>query len=915
MLQHWVILLVSFSYLGILFGIAYYGDKRADSGHSLISNPYVYTLSIAIYCTAWSFYGSVGRATTSGMGFLPIYLGATLTAALFWLILRKIIRIAHRYRITSIADFIGSRYGKSASLSGLVTIIAVIGILPYIALQLKAISSSLDIVSQYPILMMPKQLGLRPIWFDTAFYIALILAIFTILFGTRHLDATERHEGMVAAIAFESIVKLLAFLAVGIFVTWGLFTGPTDLFTQAFAVPELQKRMTMESVTGGYINWFTLIILSMCSILFLPRQFQVGVVENVNEQHLKTASWLFPLYLLIINIFVFPIALAGQLLFTQQAIDPDTYVLTLPMFAKAEGLTLLVFIGGLSAAASMVIVETIALATMVSNDLLMPILLRINRLNLSARQDLGRLLLLIRRCTIACILLLGYGYYRLIGESYALVTIGLVSFAAAAQFAPAIFLGIYWKGANRQGALVGLSMGFFIWSYTLLLPAFAKSGWLSMDFIEKGLLNIALLKPYQLFGLTGLDNITHAVFWSLFFNLLGLIIVSLFSHKRTLERLQASLFVDVFHTERNEQIYYRHGQGNIADLKALTIRFLGEEKTNQAFKNYAQQKKFNLNEQTPTTPQLITFVEQLLTGAIGSASAHIMVASVIKGEPLSVQDVLQILEETSQVRAYSRQLEQKSHELEMATRELRTVNERLQELDHLKDEFVATVSHELRTPLTSIRAFSEILLNNPTIDLEQRQQFLDIIVKEAERLTRLINDVLDLAKIESGRMEWHKSTHDLRELITTACAAVSQLFHERHIHLLPQLPENALLAEVDRDRLIQVLINLLSNASKFTEAETGQVIVRLLSEKQWLNIEVEDNGSGIPATHLQKVFEKFHQVDDQQAGKPKGTGLGLTICQRIVEQHGGKIWAENIAVGGVKFIIRLPNYVLLPNHG
>ncbi|EIJ43192.1 Na+/proline symporter [Beggiatoa alba B18LD] len=906
MLQHWVIVLVSFAYLGVLFAIAYYADKRADSGRSLISNPYVYTLSIAIYCTAWSFYGSVGRATSSGMGFLPIYLGATLMMALSWVVLRKIIRIAHQHRITSIADFIGSRYGKSALLGGFVTIIAVVGILPYIALQLKAIAMSLELVSQYPALQMPSEAGLRPIWSDTAFYISLILIVFTILFGTRHLDATERHEGMVAAIAFESLVKLVAFLAVGVFVVWGLFASPADLFTQAFAVPELQRLMALEGVNGEYVNWFTLVLLSVFSVLFLPRQFQVGVVENVNEQHLKTASWLFPLYLLVINIFVFPIALAGQLIFAGQAIDPDTYVLTLPMFAQAESLTLLVFIGGLSAAASMVIVETIALATMVSNDLLMPILLRIKVLDISHHPHLGRLLLLIRRGVIACILLLGYGYFRVLGESYALVTIGLISFVAAAQFAPSILLGIYWQGANRFGALVGLGAGFVVWAYTLLLPAFAKSGWLGMNFVEQGLWGIGLLKPYALFGLTGLDSLTHAVFWSLFFNIGCLVFVSLFSRQRTIERLQASLFVNVFQAGQEAQSYYRTGQGSFSELQALTCRFLGEQKTQRAFQSYSQQQGVVLNEQMTTSPHFIMFVERLLTGAIGSASAHIMVASVVKGEPLSVQDVLQILEETSQVRAYSRQLEQKSQALESATHELRMANARLQELDHLKDEFVATVSHELRTPLTSIRAFSEILLSNPALELAQRQQFLDIIVKEAERLTRLINDVLDLAKIESGRMEWHKSVHDLRELVTTACASVSQLFHERRIQLNSILPEQALMAEVDRDRFIQVLINLLSNASKFTEPDSGQVVMQLLVENQEIHLIVQDNGMGIPEAHLQKIFDKFHQVDDQQAGKPKGTGLGLTICQRIVEEHDGRIWAENVASGGVRFVISLP---------
>ncbi|OUD15707.1 sensor histidine kinase [Thioflexithrix psekupsensis] len=908
MLQHWVILLVSLGYLGLLFWIAYYADKRADQGRSLISNPYVYTLSLAIYCTAWTFYGSVGRADSSGVDFLPIYLGPTLMAALFWIVLRKIIRIAKIHRITSIADFIGSRYGKSTLLGGLVTVIAVIGILPYVALQLKAVSNSFEVIYHYPQLSSVIDVSgySPPFWTDTAFYVALLLAAFTILFGTRHIDATERHEGMVAAIAFESLVKLIAFLAVGFFVTFMLFDGPADLFRQAAEKEELERLMGLDSLNGGLTHWFSLIFLAMMAIMFLPRQFQVNVVENVNEEHVKTASWLFPMYLLAINFFVLPIAMGGHLLFADSRVDPDTFVLTVPMMQQAESLALLVFIGGLSAATSMVIVETIALSTMVCNDLVMPVLLRIKSLKLTEREDLSGLLLIIRRITIVMILLMGYIYFSIIGESYALVTIGLVSFAAAAQFAPAILLGIYWKDASHKGAMVGLIGGFLIWAYTLLLPALAKSGWLDEAFIHDGLFGIGLLKPYALFGLEGLDEISHAVFWSMLFNVGGLVGVSLLSRQSTLERLQAVLFVDVFRTSKREgQSYYWGGSITIEELRALLVRFLGETRAQQAFEHYASIRNVDSSEMT-TDPQLITFAERLLAGAIGSASAHVMVASIIKGQTLSVEGVMRILDETSQVLEYSYQLEEKSRELEAATAELRAANERLKELDRLKDEFVATVSHELRTPLTSIRAFSEILLNNPDMERQQQQEFLEIVVKEAERLTRLINEVLDLAKIESGRMEWHLDEHDLGTLIIDACNAVSQLFRERDIELVQELTVRPVVAFVDQDRFIQVIINLLSNACKFSEPQEGKVTVRLLLMDEHVRIEIKDNGSGLSPENLTSVFDKFYQVEDQQMGKPKGTGLGLPICQGIIEHHHGKIWAESELGQGATFIITLP---------
>jgi len=476
MLHETTIVLISFLYLGVLFAIAYYADERADAGRSVIASPYVYSLSLAVYATAWTFYGSVGRAASDGVGFLPIYVGPTLMIALWWVVLRKILRISKQNRITSLADFIASRYGKSALLGGLVTVIAVIGILPYISLQLKAVSSSFTILVQYPEIAMPATIGATSIRQDTALWVALILAAFTIAFGTRHLDAAEHHQGMVAAIAFESLVKLLAFLAVGVFVTFGIYNGFGDLFARAAAQPKMSAMFApLEGVAGGYANWVWLTILSMMAIMFLPRQFQVAVIENVDEKHVNKAIWLFPVYMLAINVFVLPIAFGGLLRFPDGSVDADTFVLTLPMAEKQELLALLVFIGGLSAATGMVIVETIALSTMVCNDLVMPVLLRLRRLRLNERRDLTGLLLGIRRGAIVLILLLGYIYFKLAGEAYALVSIGLISFAAVAQFAPAIFGGIFWKGGTRSGALCGLLAGFAVWHRALEASAIVWS--------------------------------------------------------------------------------------------------------------------------------------------------------------------------------------------------------------------------------------------------------------------------------------------------------------------------------------------------------------------------------------------------------------------------------------------------------
>ena len=578
-----VVIGASLAYLLLLFGVAWYGDRRAAEGRSIIANPWTYALSLGVYCTAWTYFGSVGRAASGGVWFLPIYLGPTLAMVLGWMVLRKMIRIAKAYRITSIADFIGSRYGKSPLLAGLVTLIAVVGIVPYIALQLKAVSAG------YGLLTAPAGAvaqGPLPWMKDSAFYVALVLAGFTMMFGARHLDATERHEGMVAAIAFESVVKLVAFLAVGLFVVYGLFDGLGDLSARAQAVPALRSLVRLEQGgTFAWTQWFALILLSMLSVLFLPRQFQVMVVENVRESHLRRAIWVFPLYLLLINLFVLPIALGGLLYFGAGTMNPENFVLSLPLAAGQHALALFVFIGGLSAATGMVIVETIAVSTMVSNELVLPLLLRSRHFHGGAGHDLSRLLLSIRRAAILGVLVLGYVYFHLAGEAYALVSIGLISFAAVAQFAPAVLGGLYWKGGTRRGALAGLLAGFLMWAYTLMLPSIAKSGWLGTDFLTLGPWGIALLRPEQLLGLQGLDGLTHALFWSLLVNVSAYVGLSLWRAPSGQEASQALLFVDVFHrTAASSPVFWR-GQANVPDLLRLCERFMGAAKARALFES------------------------------------------------------------------------------------------------------------------------------------------------------------------------------------------------------------------------------------------------------------------------------------------------------------------------------------------
>jgi Na+/proline symporter/nitrogen-specific signal transduction histidine kinase len=894
------IILVSGLYLGLLFAIAYWADRRADSGRSVIAHPTVYALSLAVFCSAWTYYGSVGRAAASGIGFLPIYLGPTLAAALWGYLLLKMIRVSKSQRITSIADFISSRYGKSHLLGGVVTVIAVVGVLPYIALQLKAVSNSFTLLLHYPVTVMPSHAAL-PVWQDTAFYVALLLALFTILFGTRHLDASERHEGLVAAIAFESIVKLVALTAVGLFVTFGLYDGFGDIVAKAEAAGHLKPLLAPE---GSYNTWISFSFLAALAVLMLPRQFQVAVVENSNEHHLRRAIWMFPLYMLLINVFVLPIALAGQLAFPGGGVDADTFVLTVPIAHKQEWLALFAFIGGLSAATGMVIVETIALSTMVCNDLVMPGLLRRWR-HQPPPISLPRILLIVRRSAIFVILLLGYLYFRFAGEAYALVAIGLISFAAVAQFAPVIIGGLFWRGGTRAGALAGLGSGFVVWIYTLLLPSFAKSGWLPTEFLDFGPFGLVLLKPQELFGLQGFDEISHCLFWSLAANIGAYVVVSLLRNPNTVEVTQATVFVDALKHNRPVVAGLWRGSAQFDDLINLASRFLGSERARSEFATYSRERGLAAGADLPADAETVLFAETLLAGAIGSASARVMVSSVAQEEPLGLDEVMHILDEASQIRAYSHELEEKSLELEVATAELKAANEGLKELDQLKDNFMSSVTHELRTPLTSIRAFSEILLDNPEIDRKERMNFLGIIAGETERLTRLVNQVLDLAKIESGHAEWKSSAVDLAEVISQSVATTEQLIHDKGgvVHL--DLPPGAATVMADRDRLMQVMLNLLSNAAKFIPPGRGRIDVSLCREENRYRVSIADNGPGIPRAAQAVIFEKFRQVGDKSAN-PMGTGLGLPISREIIEHFGGRISVQSSPGEGAIFIFALP---------
>ena len=908
----------SFGYLALLFGVAYAAERRSAARKSLVANPYVYALSMAVYCTAWTYYGSVGRAAHQGLSFVGIYVGPTLLAPVWWLVLRKIIRVCRQQRLTSIADFISARYGKNAALGALVTVVCVLGVVPYIALQIKGIAASFVVLTGSGV-------GGAA---TTALYTTGALAVFTILFGVRSVEATERHEGMVLAVALESLVKLLAFLLMGGFVTFRLFHGFGDVFDQAAAVPALRQLFTLRGAGTGGAEWGTLLVLGMSAVLLLPRQFQVAVVENVDENHLRKAMWLFPLYLIVINLFVLPVAFGGMLHLGGRGLDADTFVLALPLATGHPWLALLTYLGGLSAASSMIIVETIALSVMISNHLLMPLLVRVPAAG-PVRQTrwfayLGRVALESRRIAVVLVLLLAYAYYAEVGRQLSLVNTGLVSFAAVAQFVPAVLGALYWKGGTRRGATGGLLAGFAVWFFTLVLPSLVGPGRLPASLLSGGLGGVAWLRPEALFGLEGLDPLSHGLFWSWFFNIGLYVGLSLAAAPTALERRQADVFVDVFRRRSlAEEVAGWQGRTPLPDVRALLLGFLGKRRTNQALRAFAARFPDALPASAPAPvrsgpppvtqsfvsadPRLLTYAEKLLAGTLGPASARLLLASVAGVEEISYDNMVGILRESQQLLEANRQLQKQSRQLQRLTDELRQAYDQLQALDQQKDEFLYTVTHELRTPLTSIRALAEILADNPDLEAAERENFQLTIGREAERLTRLISLVLDLEKYESGQATLERGPVVLAEVVAAAVAAMGPLARARGTELRVDVPAALPTLPADRDRLMQVLINLLSNAVKACPpGGQGRIAVLAWPAADAVLLCVEDNGEGISPAEHHLIFDKFFQARHQALRKPEGSGLGLAITRKIVELHQGRIWVESALEHGARFFVELP---------
>ncbi len=859
-----------------LFTVAFLAERAAVRGQGkwLLHSPLVYTLSLSIYCTAWTFYGAVGYAARSGLEFVTIYLGPSLVMIGWWWVLRRLVRIGRSQRVTSIADLISSRYGKSNTLGIVVTLMAVVGVTPYIALQLQSVVLSLTIFAAPDTALVGTEHEVINRG-QAAFWVATGLALFTVLFGTRNLNVNERHHGVVIAVAVEAVVKLVALLAVGIFVVWGLAGGISETLARIDASP-----IGAWHVQGS--RWVALTMLSAAAFLCLPRMFQVMVVENVDERYLQIASWAFPLYLMLMSLFVVPIAVVGLDLMPGGS-NPDLFVLSLPLIQGQNGLAMLSFLGGFSSATSMVIVATLALSTMFSNHIVMPIWLALRQDAATQSGDVRNVVILARRLSILLIIALGFLYYQVSGGSAALAAIGTISFGGVAQFLPALLGGIFWRGATRTGALCGLGTGFAFWVFTMLLPSFGPGAALSVETFEQGLAGIGWLRPGALFGIEGMDPTVHAVFWSLSLNTLVFCAVSLFSFPDPIERLQGAQFVNVFDHSSPTRGWTASVAGS-EDLMIMAQRILGATEAQMFFGAHAKGQGA-LGGLPEPTPEFVQALERELAASVGAATAHAMVAQIVGGASVSVQDLLAVADESAQMLEYSNQLEAKSRELSEIAAKLRDANEKLTQLSLQKDSFLSQISHELRTPMTSIRSFSEILRDAKGMKAADKSRYASIIHSETIRLTRLLDDLLDLSVLENGQVTLNIRRAPLADVldqaVVTACTASTRPLQ---VIIDPQISQ--ITVRTDIDRLGQVFINLISNAQKYCLAQAPKMTIQLGDDPEYLVLDFIDNGEGIAADAQAVIFEKFFRVSGVEG---EGAGLGLAICDEIMTRLGGSI--------------------------
>ncbi len=620
-MEAWIISVAIFVYGGLIFAVAGYGESWDCSGRHLRLWPWCYALSLAVYCTSWTFYGAVGTAVTVGWDFLAITLGPILVFLLAPAFLTRFAEAVMAESATSIADFMSIRYGKSRSIAALVACIALLAGVPYIALQLKSLSMSFATLAR-------DNSGIADS--NTILFAAIGLVLFTIIFGARRYEATGRNQGLVVALAFDSVFKLVALLVAAIIAIVMLFDAP---------MPAQQHAASFAATQFGPdtlgLRFLTVLLLSMLAIICLPRQFYVTFVECRDKAHVSKARWPFIIYLLMTAVVVPPIAMAGVSLLPNGS-NPDLFVLQLPMAYSSNMLSLLVFLGGFAAAIGMIVASSLALSTMITHDLLTPILLRTELV--TAQTDMGRLLLNVRRLSICIIILLAYVYYRNISAAQTLSAIGLIAFAGMAQFAPGLIGSFVWSKAHARGVRAGLFLGGVCWFYTLFLPSY-----LGADILEAvWLRNIAggWLHPHHLLGVKTLDPLSHGTMFSLGINCLAFLLVSLRAHQggRALIRLpQVTIGLDRFRSVRSA-----------GDLMNLAARFIGRPQAEAAFAHHAGSQQQPWMPQKPLSAVEAQLAERLIASVIGASSARLILTSALSGARMEMTDIVSLLDATSQ---------------------------------------------------------------------------------------------------------------------------------------------------------------------------------------------------------------------------------------------------------------------------
>lgn len=875
-------------YLALLFLVAHRAEKKKSK--IWVNNPYIYSLSLAVYCTAWTYYGSIGVAVNSGLDYLPIYIGPIIIIPAWIYINKKILRISRVNKVSSIADFISLRYGNSRSFGAIITLVCIFGIIPYIGLQIKAISETFHLVTNTPIS--------KNIFTDNATFVVVLLALFSSYYGTRYVDASEKRLGIISAVALESFLKLIFLIVLGVFVTFFAFDGFSDIYEKASLLPDFKEKNTFNGLEGSF-NWMILCLISASAIFLLPRQFHTTIVENRQEKHLKTAIWFFPLYLLIFNLFVFPIAWGGRIIFEGQTVNPEFYSILIPQHFGNQIITVLVFLGGLSSSISMVIISSITLSIMLSNNLIIPYGW-LDKLNSHNETKNTKSIVNIRKVSIFILIVTSFVFYKYFILKNSLYSVGLISFVIISQLGPSFFGAIFWRRGSYKGAVIGLIGGLVICYFGLIIPQYYFS--YNQEF--KGLVR-DMYNWFSFFNIPYLSSISEVFFWSILINISLFVVISLSQKGDYRERNFAEIYVDIDrYIQNHENAFIWRGKAYVSDIRNILVKFLGEKKTEQAMRIF--NLKYNIDTRTETADaRFIKFSENLLSGRIGTASAKILIEGVTHEDKISLKEVLEILEESKENISLNKKLTEQSRELRQLSNELSFANENLIFKDKQKDDFLDSVAHELRTPITAIRSAGEILADDDDIPLEIKREFLNNIITESDRLNEIINDILYLDKLEHGEIALNINQNNIVETYQKALNPIIHLIHQKNIHLSEVDLLTNHIFEYDEARLIQVFQNILGNALKFTD-EQGTIQAKFQEKDEQLIIKIFNTGKQIPEDDLNLIFDKFYQSRNQNLRKPSGSGLGLAICKKIMEAQNGSITAENNELG-VTFTLQLRN--------